>query len=71
VVLEYILAGIIVRTFVSPSTKKKITAVKPMQTAMGSPVMIRNTRTAKIAAVIMALYPILPHSEDRKRSTHT
>jgi len=54
VVLEYILAGIIHKTSISPRTTKKITAVKPMETAMGSPIMMKNNSTPKIAAVIMA-----------------
>ncbi len=53
VVLEYILAGIMDRVSISPSTTKKITAVSPMETAMGRPIMIRPTSTAKIAAVII------------------
>jgi hypothetical protein len=54
VVLEYILAGIIHRTSISPRTTKKIAAVKPMETAIGSPIMMKNSSTPKIAAVIMA-----------------
>jgi hypothetical protein len=54
VVLEYILAGTIKRTSTSPSTTKKMTEVKAIQTEMGNPTMIKKTRTAKIAAVIMA-----------------
>jgi hypothetical protein len=54
VVLEYILAGTINRTSTSPSTTKKMTEVKAIQTAMGNPIMIKKTRTAKIAPVIMA-----------------
>jgi hypothetical protein len=53
VVLEYILAGIILKVSISPNTTKKITAVKPIETAMGSPIIIRNTNTPKMAAVIM------------------
>jgi hypothetical protein len=34
---------------------KKITAVKPMAKAIGSPIMIRNISTPKMAAVIMAI----------------
>jgi hypothetical protein len=54
VVLEYILAGTMHRTSISPSATKKMTAVKPMETAMGSPTMIKKSSTPKIAAVIMA-----------------
>jgi hypothetical protein len=53
VVLEYILAGTIHKTSISPKTTKKITAVKPIETAMGSPIMIKNNNTPKMAAVIM------------------
>jgi hypothetical protein len=53
VVLEYILAGTMHRTSVSPRTTKKITAVKPMDTAMGSPTIIKNIRTPNIAKVII------------------
>jgi hypothetical protein len=53
VVLEYILAGIMHKTSVSPKATKKITAVKPMEIAMGSPIMIKNNNTPKMAAVIM------------------
>jgi hypothetical protein len=53
VVLEYILAGIMHKTLVSPSATKKITAVKPMDTAMGSPTIMKNIRTPNIAKVIM------------------
>jgi hypothetical protein len=53
VVLEYILAGIMHKTLVSPSATKKMTAVKPMATAMGSPIMIKNIKTPKMANVIM------------------
>jgi hypothetical protein len=52
VVLEYILAGIMHRTSISPRTTKKMTAVKPMDTAMGSPIIIKNNKTPKMAAVI-------------------
>jgi len=55
VVLEYILAGSMHKTLVSPSTIKKITAVKPMAKAIGSPIKIRNINTPKMAAVIMAI----------------
>jgi hypothetical protein len=55
VVLEYILAGSMHKTLVSPSTTKKITAVKPMEKAIGSPIKIRNINTPKMAAVIMAI----------------
>jgi hypothetical protein len=54
VVLEYILAGIMHKTSVSPSATKKITAVKPMETAMGSPTIMKNIRTPNMAKVIMA-----------------
>jgi hypothetical protein len=54
VVLEYILAGIMHKTSVSPSPTKKITAVKPMETAMGSPIIIKKIKTPKMAKVIMA-----------------
>jgi len=54
VVLEYILAGIIQRTSISPRTTKKITAVNPMETAMGNPTIMKNIRTPNIAKVIMA-----------------
>jgi hypothetical protein len=54
VVLEYILAGIIHKTSISPRTTKKITAVKPMETAIGSPTIIRKIKTPKMAKVIMA-----------------
>jgi hypothetical protein len=54
VVLEYILAGTIHRTSISPNTTKKITAVKPMETAMGSPIIIKKIKTPKMAKVIMA-----------------
>jgi hypothetical protein len=53
VVLEYILAGIMHKTSPSPKATKKITAVKPMEIAIGSPIMIKNTNTPKMAAVIM------------------
>jgi len=53
VVLEYILAGIMERVSISPRTTKKITAVSPMETAMGKPIMIKPTSTIKMAAVIM------------------
>jgi hypothetical protein len=53
-VLEYILAGIIHNTSISPNTTKKIAAVKPMATAIGSPIIIRKIKTPKMAAVIMA-----------------
>jgi hypothetical protein len=56
VVPEYILAGTINRTSASPSNTKKITEVKAIQTAMGNPTMIKKTKTAKIAAVIMASF---------------
>jgi len=55
VVLEYILAGIIHKTSISPKATKKITAVKPMETAMGRPIMIKNINTPKMAAVIMTV----------------
>src|SRR4030042_2583077 len=55
VVLEYILAGSMHKTLVSPSTIKKITAVNPMAKAIGSPIKIRNINTPKMAAVIMAI----------------
>jgi hypothetical protein len=54
VVLEYILAGTMHKTLVSPSATKKMTAVKPMAMAMGSPIMMKNINTPKMAAVIMA-----------------
>jgi len=54
VVLEYILAGIIHKTSISPRTTKKITAVKPMETAIGSPTIIKKIKTPKMAKVIMA-----------------
>ena len=54
-VLEYILAGTMVKTSVSPRATKKNTAVKPMETAMGSPSMIKPTRTKKISAVSIVL----------------
>jgi hypothetical protein len=57
VVLEYILAGIIHKTSISPSITKKIDAVKPMETAIGSPIMMKNSSTPKIAAVIIAFSP--------------
>jgi hypothetical protein len=53
VVLEYILAGIIHRTSISPRTTKKIAAVKPMETAMGSPIIIKKIKVPKMAKVIM------------------
>jgi hypothetical protein len=43
------------KTLVSPRTTKKITAVKPMAKAIGSPIKIRNINTPKMAAVIMAI----------------
>jgi hypothetical protein len=55
VVLEYILAGSMHKTLDSPSTIKKITAVSPMAKAIGSPIMMNNINTAKMAAVIIAL----------------
>jgi hypothetical protein len=54
VVLEYILAGIMHRTSISPSTTKKMAAVNPMETAMGSPIIIKKIKTPKMAKVIMA-----------------
>jgi glycine/serine hydroxymethyltransferase len=54
VVLEYILAGTMHKTLVSPSTIKKITAVNPIAKAIGSPIIISNINTPKMAAVIMA-----------------
>jgi hypothetical protein len=54
VVLEYILAGTMHRTSISPRTTKKITAVKPMETAIGSPTIIKKIKTPKMAKVIMA-----------------
>jgi hypothetical protein len=54
VVLEYIRAGTIRRRSDCPRIMKKITEVKPMETAMGCPKIIRTTRTVKINAVIMA-----------------
>jgi hypothetical protein len=57
VVLEYILAGIIQRTSISPRTTKKIAAVKPIETAMGRPTIMKNIRTPNIAKVIMAFSP--------------
>jgi hypothetical protein len=53
VVLEYILAGSMHKTLGSPSTTKKITAVNPMAKAIGSPIIISNINTPKMAAVIM------------------
>jgi hypothetical protein len=53
-VLEYILAGTMHKTLVSPSATKKITAVNPMAKAIGSPIIISNTRTPNIRAVIIA-----------------
>ena len=53
VVLEYMRAGSIMSMSVWPNRMKKTTAVRPMETAMGSPSMIRPMRTAKMAAVIM------------------
>jgi hypothetical protein len=53
VVLEYILAGSMHKTLVSPSTTKKITAVNPMAKAIGSPIIISDINTPKMAAVIM------------------
>jgi hypothetical protein len=59
VVLEYILAGSMHKTLVSPKTTKKITAVKPMAKAIGSPIKIRNINTPTMAAVIMTIsFPI-------------
>ncbi len=51
--LEYIRAGSMSRVSISPSTTKKIAAVSPMQRAMGNPSMIRTSRTAKMASVII------------------
>ena len=59
VVPEYMRAGSISRTSVCPSPTKKITAVKPMQTAMGSPSKMKRKSTAKMAAVIMGLVSVL------------
>jgi len=60
VVLEYILCGIMIITSISPKTMKKIEAVRPMQTATGSPIIIKNSKTAKMAAVIIGLCPLFP-----------
>jgi hypothetical protein len=60
VVLEYILAGIIHKTSISPRTRKKIAAVKPMETAIGSPTIIKKIKTPKMAKVIMA-FPLYFH----------
>jgi hypothetical protein len=65
VVLEYIRAGTISKRSACPSTTKKITDVKPMETAMGSPNNIRKTRTEKIRAVIMAFYFPFAAEEER------
>jgi hypothetical protein len=54
VVLEYILAGSIHKTSISPRATKKIAAVKPIETAIGSPIIIKNNKTPKMAAVIVA-----------------
>jgi hypothetical protein len=55
VVLEYILAGTMASTSISPRATKKKTDVNPMETAMGSPSMMSPTRTKKISAVSMVL----------------
>jgi hypothetical protein len=43
------------KTLVSPRTTKKIAAVSPMAKAIGSPIIISNIKTPKMAAVIIAL----------------
>jgi hypothetical protein len=53
VVLEYILAGIMHRTSISPRTTKKIAAVKPMEIAIGRPTIIKKIKVPKMAKVIM------------------
>jgi hypothetical protein len=60
VVLEYILAGTMHRTSISPKATKKITAVKPMETAIGSPTIIKKIKTPKMAKVIMP-FPLYFH----------
>ncbi len=70
VVPEYMRAGSMSRTSVCPSPTKKITAVKPMQSAMGSPIRMKRKSTAKMAAVIMGLVSVLADYFFRASSTN-